>query len=91
MTSSNDNRYTFPEEEDQYANPESSSVTEPSFVTEDYNTSFTEEVNNSEGTPVKEHYKDLLHEMLSATLVSIGEVLKTKYSSERTDGKPRKT
>ena len=94
MTDSNDNRYSFPEEEDQTTNPEAPSVSEPSLTTEDYNTSFTSEVNTTNPdspTPIKEHYKDLLHEMLSAVLVSVGEVLQTKYTEERTDGKPRQT
>jgi len=95
MTDSNDNRYSFPEEEDQTTNLDAPSVSEPSSIAEDYNTSSAPVVNNTiespEGTPVKEHYKDLLHEMLSAALVSVGEVLQSKYSTERTDGKPRQT
>ena len=95
MTDSNNNRYFFPEEEDQTTNLEAPSVSEPSPIAEDYNTSFTSKVNNPNppraATPVKEHYKDLLHEMLSAALVSVGEVLQTKYTEERTDGKPRQT
>ena len=55
---------------------------------------------NTISTPVKETsqtevfkedtpFEELLHEMASEALSSIGKVLHEKYSEERLDGKPR--
>ena len=95
MADSNDNRYSFPEEEDQTTNFKPPSGGESSLTPYTDDTPSADLVNNNSNKTnkelVKAHYNDLLHEMLSAALVSVGEVLQTKYSSERTDGKPRKT
>ena len=60
-------------------------------MTDTNHTATNEEMEESEDSTVKESFKDLLVEIASSALSAAGKVLHTKYSTERVDGKPRKT
>jgi hypothetical protein len=59
-------------------------------MTESYDTINEEEKEEVQSPTPGESFTDLLMEMASSALSSVGKVLHAKYTIERVDGKPRK-